>query len=134
MDEKYIVAGPAATTSGSDWQGLNPVKMVARGLMAAFEDLAAGVEGAFQVRCVCEFPELVVMRDHAVANHLYRIAQEAIQNAVKHGKARTIRIKLKPVRGGHRTRSGERRGGVPGQGWKARRDGAEQYGSARPPT
>jgi hypothetical protein len=41
MHEKYIVAGPAATTSGTDWQGLNPVKMV------AFKDLAAGVEGAF---------------------------------------------------------------------------------------
>ena len=68
--------------------------------MAAFQELAAGVEGGFQVRCVCEFPELVVVRDHAEANHFYRIAQEAIQNAVKHGKARTIRIKLKPVREG----------------------------------
>jgi signal transduction histidine kinase len=42
---------------------------------------------------VFESPEPVVVRDHAVANHFYRIAQEAIEHAVKHGKARTIRIK-----------------------------------------
>jgi hypothetical protein len=81
-------------------RGLNPVKMVARGLMSALEELAAGVENTFQVRCVCEFSEPLALRDHVAANHLYRIAQEAIQNAVKHGKARNIRIRLKKARGG----------------------------------
>ena len=78
-------------------QGLNPVKLVARGLMSALEELAASVETAFQVRCVCSFPKPVPVRDHTVANHLYRIAQEAIQNAVKHGKPKTIRIALKEL-------------------------------------
>jgi hypothetical protein len=81
-------------------QGLSPVKVMARGLMSALEELAASVENAFEVRCVCDFPEPLAVPDHAVANHLYRIAQEAIQNAVKHGKARNIRLKLKQVRGG----------------------------------
>jgi PAS domain S-box-containing protein len=81
-------------------RGLSPVKMVARGLIAALEELAAGVESAYEVQCVCNFPEALAVRDHAVANHLYRIAQEAIQNAVKHGKARNIRITLKKVRRG----------------------------------
>jgi signal transduction histidine kinase len=81
-------------------RGLSPVKMVARGLMSALEELAAGVENAFEVRCVCDFPEPLAVRDHAVANHLYRIAQEAIHNAVQHGKARNIRIQLKKLRGG----------------------------------
>ena len=76
------------------------MKMVARGLMSALEELAAGVENAFEVRCVCDFPEPLAVRDHAVANHLYRIAQEAIHNAVQHGKARNIRIQLKKLRGG----------------------------------
>jgi len=79
--------------------GLNPVKLVARGLMAALEELAAGVESAFQLRCVCHFPQPVPVRDHIMANHLYRIAQEATQNAVQHGKAKNIRIGLKE-RGG----------------------------------
>jgi hypothetical protein len=80
--------------------GLSPVKMVARGLMSALEELAASVESAFQVRCVCDFSEPLALRDHAASVHLYRIAQEAIQNAVKHGKARHIQVKLKKVRGG----------------------------------
>ena len=77
--------------------GLNPVKLVARGLMSALEELAAGVESAFHLRCVCHFPKPVPVRDHIMANHLYRIAQEAIQNAVKHSEARTIRIELKEL-------------------------------------
>ena len=78
-------------------QGLNPVKLVARGLMSALEELAASVETAFQVRCVCNFPKPVPVRDHVMANHLYRIAQEAVQNAVKHGKPKTIRVALKEL-------------------------------------
>ena len=77
--------------------GLNPVKLVARGLMSALEELAAAVESAFQLRCVCQFPKPVPVRDPAMANHLYRITQEAVQNAVKHGKARNIRIELKEL-------------------------------------
>jgi PAS domain S-box-containing protein len=80
-------------------RGLNPVKLVARGLMSALEELAASVESAFQIRCVCEFPKPVPVRDHAVANHLYRIAQEAILNAIKHGRARSVRVELKASRG-----------------------------------
>jgi PAS domain S-box-containing protein len=78
-------------------QGLNPVKLVAQGLMSALEELATGVESAFRLRCVCDFPKPVPVRDHTMANHLYRIAQEAVQNAVKHGKARTVRIELKEL-------------------------------------
>jgi PAS domain S-box-containing protein len=80
-------------------RGLSPVKMVARGLVAALEELAADVESAYQVRCVCDFPEPLAVPNHAVANHLFRIAQEAIQNAVAHGKARNIRVTLKRLNG-----------------------------------
>jgi PAS domain S-box-containing protein len=80
-------------------RGLSPVKLVAQGLMSALEELAARIEDGSGVRCICDFPEPLAFGDHTVANHLYRIAQEAVQNAVKHGKARNIRIKLKQVRG-----------------------------------
>jgi hypothetical protein len=78
-------------------RGLSPVKMVGLGLVSALEKLAASVQTIFGVRCICDFPEPVPVRDHAVAHHLYRIAQECIQNAVKHGKARNIRITFRRV-------------------------------------
>ncbi len=75
-------------------RGLSPVELETHGLMAALEELAAATEKLFQVRCefVCE--KTVLIREHARATHLYRIAQEAITNAVKHGEARHIRITL----------------------------------------
>jgi signal transduction histidine kinase len=39
------------------------------------------------------------MHDHAAATHLFRIAQEAVSNAVKHGKARRVGISLRDTRG-----------------------------------
>jgi len=36
----------------------------------------------------------VLVRDHAVATHLYRIAQEALQNAIKHAEATRVFIAL----------------------------------------
>jgi signal transduction histidine kinase len=39
------------------------------------------------------------VKDNATAVHLFRIIQEAVNNAVRHGKARHIAITLKPKRG-----------------------------------
>ena len=36
----------------------------------------------------------MLVHDPATAGHLYRIAQEAVGNAIKHGKARNILIRL----------------------------------------
>jgi two-component system CheB/CheR fusion protein len=75
-------------------RGLQPVTLEASGLVAALEELATKVEHMFHVSCmfVCDGPVLV--HDNLVATHLYRIAQEAISNAVKHGRAKTIMIDL----------------------------------------
>ena len=75
-------------------RGLQPVTLQAAGLAAALEELAAKAEGMFGVSCmlVCDGPALV--HDNLIATHLYRIAQEAIANAVKHGRAKTIIIDL----------------------------------------
>ena len=39
----------------------------------------------------------MLIRNNIFATHLYRIVQEAINNAVKHGKAKRIVISLKPA-------------------------------------
>lgn len=75
-------------------QGLSPVHMETNGLMSALKALAERASQLFKIRCSfhCEVP--VTVSDHAKATHLYRIAQEAINNAVRHGKAMRIDISL----------------------------------------
>jgi signal transduction histidine kinase len=75
-------------------RGLYPVELESEGLMAAFEELADNLTKGAGVLCVfeCELP--VLIRDNAAATHLYRIAQEAVRNAIRHGKARRIEMRL----------------------------------------
>lgn len=75
-------------------QGLSPVQVERNGLMSALHALAEHASLLFKVSCTfhCEVP--VTVEDHAKATHLYRIAQEAINNAVRHAKARRIEIIL----------------------------------------
>ncbi|PWT77783.1 MAG: hypothetical protein C5B58_16270 [Acidobacteria bacterium] len=78
-------------------RGLSPVEIEPNGLMAALNNLAINATGLFRVRCSFQCPEPVLLENRASATHLYRIAQEAIGNAVKHGRAKTIVIILKRV-------------------------------------
>jgi signal transduction histidine kinase len=75
-------------------RGLYPVEMEAEGLMAAFQQLANSVTQAGRGRCLFECATPVLIHDDAAATHLYRIAQEAVLNAVRHGKAKQIGIGL----------------------------------------
>ena len=74
--------------------GLEPVEPLPEGLMSALQQLAAAGRRLFSVACVCEFPRPVLVPDHKVATELFRIAQEAVNNAIKHGRAKTIRIRF----------------------------------------
>jgi two-component system, LuxR family, sensor kinase FixL len=76
-------------------RGLSPVMRESEGLMSALQELAASTERLFGVGCMLECDSPVLVHDHTVATHLYRIAQEAVSNAIKHGKARKITIRLK---------------------------------------
>jgi signal transduction histidine kinase len=75
-------------------RGLCPVEMESEGLMVALEELARNVSAVSRVTCVFECEPPVLIHDAAVATHLYRITQEAISNALRHGKARRIGINL----------------------------------------
>ena len=63
--------------------------------MSALAELAVNTEKMFRVRCEFDCPEVVNFNDHAAATHLFRIAQEAVSNAIKHGKAKNISIQLR---------------------------------------
>jgi signal transduction histidine kinase len=75
-------------------RGLYPVEMEAEGLMAAFEELADNITRRAKVPCVFECDNPVLIHDDAMATHLYRIAQEAVHNALRHGKPKRIGISL----------------------------------------
>jgi PAS domain S-box-containing protein len=78
-------------------RGLSPVELEANGFVSALRELAENVKKLFRVECRVECPQPVAVRNNVFATHLYRIAQESINNAVKHGKAKRISISLKPA-------------------------------------
>ncbi len=75
-------------------RGLHPVEMTDEGFTDALYELAGNVTERFKIACRFECDSPVLVREPGVATHLYRIAQEATTNAVKHGKASEIIIRL----------------------------------------
>jgi len=74
--------------------GLSPVAMEAKGLMGALENLAVQTANVFRVECRFQCKNPVLLSDHVTGIHLFRIAQEAVGNAIKHGHARRIDLAL----------------------------------------
>jgi PAS domain S-box-containing protein len=81
-------------------RGLLPVVSESQGLISALEHFAGEVRELFHVACRFECDAPVIVRDGALADHLHRLAQEAVTNAIKHGRARNITISLAVVKGG----------------------------------
>jgi signal transduction histidine kinase len=63
-------------------------------LLALLHELAAATRDQFRVECIFTGTEMGALADNSSASHLYRITQEAVRNAVRHGKARRIEITL----------------------------------------
>jgi PAS domain S-box-containing protein len=78
-------------------RGLSPVTVESDGLMAALQELCSNTERFFQVRCSFQCQTPVLIEDPASGTHLFRIAQEAVSNAIRHGKAREIQVTLEPL-------------------------------------
>ena len=74
--------------------GLVPVSLGEDGLIVALETLAAETSSLGKVRCDFSCLGTISLKKADSAQHLYRIAQEAVANALKHGKASRIKIKL----------------------------------------
>jgi PAS domain S-box-containing protein len=75
-------------------RGLLPVVSDAQGLMSALQQWAGEVEDLFGVHCCFQCFTPVLIHEPTVATHLYHIAREAVNNAIKHGHARQIVIRL----------------------------------------
>lgn len=75
-------------------RGLCPVELENNGLHAALQDLSATAEKLFSIACTVKCDPGVRITDNNTALHLYRIAQEAINNAIKHGRAQQVDLSL----------------------------------------
>lgn len=78
-------------------RGLYPVRLEIEGLASALEELAATTQARNNVFCQFSCEEQVLIRDPVAGNNLYRIAQEAVNNALKHGRCKSISIGLGAV-------------------------------------
>lgn len=74
---------------------LCPVNLAGNGLGVAMRELAMSTTRGLRVVCDADCEDSVVIPDHAAATHLYRIALEAVQTAVKHAAATRILISLR---------------------------------------
>jgi signal transduction histidine kinase len=75
-------------------RGLMPVEVDSYGLSAALAELAARIREGTGVHCAFQGDPAAPIHDNAKAQHLYRIAREACNNALKHGKPKKIDIRL----------------------------------------
>jgi two-component system, NarL family, sensor histidine kinase NreB len=75
-------------------RALAPVWLEADGLMVALNGLACQTNQTGTVKCHFECPVEVRVEEPHTAGHLYRIAQEAVNNALKHGRPNEVLIRL----------------------------------------
>ncbi len=73
-------------------RGLTPVDLKASGLSEALRRLSDNAERLFGVDCMFDEVGTGLVHNATAATHMYRIAQEAVSNAVRHGSAEHIKI------------------------------------------
>lgn len=74
--------------------GLVPIGHSPDALQTGLAELARHTNDLGGIRCGFECRDPVPVSDPAVAGHLYRIAQEAMNNAIKHARASRVTIRL----------------------------------------
>ena len=116
-------------------KGLYPIAQQNDGLMQALESFTANTTEMFGIRCRFECPMPVLIENPITASHLYRIAQEAVSNAIRHGRATDIAVVLEESDAGIRLRVTDNGGGLPdplpaqgGMGLRTMRDRAGSIG------
>jgi two-component system, LuxR family, sensor kinase FixL len=76
-------------------KSLSPVTLEQDGFVAALEELAETSSLLFNIKCETQFDTQTIALDRTRALHLYRIVQEAVNNSVRHGKSRRVRIEVR---------------------------------------
>jgi signal transduction histidine kinase len=106
LAERNLIQANQAAEIGRQISGaIGTLRALARGLFRyelgsgslyeALQDLVSAADASFRVQCTLDADRSIVLPDRTADLHLYRISQEAITNAVKHGKAKKIHLELK---------------------------------------
>lgn len=93
LDKMETLLSQALSQADSISRGLYPVELETNGLQAALQDLAQYVSNIYSVDCRLVYRKPIPVKSDA-ATHVFRIAQEAVTNAIKNGKAKKIRIRF----------------------------------------
>ena len=75
-------------------KGLRPVIREPLGLMSALDELTVTASNLYGVDCHFQNDSPIAIQDSAKAVHLYWIANEAVHNAIRHGKAKHVWVRL----------------------------------------
>lgn len=75
-------------------RGLNPLQLELRGLAGAMQEICDHFQTVYSINCHFEFHGQSPKLSEEESTHLYRIAQEALHNAIKHGQAKNITVQL----------------------------------------
>ena len=76
---------------------LVPVDLAGEGLMVALDRLVKTVEALHEVPCFFHCPHSVMVESTSASVHLYRITQEFLSNAMRHGKPTRVDVRLEQI-------------------------------------
>ncbi len=93
--EMALMADHALETTRSVARGFFTAGFDSAGLAEALRETARHTEEKNRISCVVHWQETLKIADENTVIHLFRIAQEAIQNAIKHAAASRIEVSLK---------------------------------------
>ena len=95
IDEIITLVNHAIQVTRTLAHGLSPVSIERGGLLPALRTLAVSASEAFNITVTLRTRLTVEPRlEEGAANHLHRIVQEALSNALRHGHARSVKIHL----------------------------------------
>ncbi len=75
-------------------KGLSPIDEHPEGLMNALSEMVATVEAMHEVPCFFHCPQPVLVQNRSAAAHLFRIAQELMNNAARHAKPHRVDMRV----------------------------------------
>ena len=75
-------------------RGLSPVDLIGEGFMVGMNKLVKATESLYDIPCFFYCPHSVMVESPSAAVHLYRISQEFLNNAVRHGNPTSIEVRL----------------------------------------